>query len=127
MLTAGDDAHFTFPADRFGGWIEVWAEELDPAPLLASLRAGAYYSTQGPRLKRLGRDGDRLEVATSAVQAIALGGPGNRWLDGITALDANGGRVDYATFDLSAFNGSYCRVTVIDGVGRRAWSNPIWP
>ena len=47
MLTAGDDAHFAFPADRFGGWIEVWAEELDPVALLASLRAGAYYSTRG--------------------------------------------------------------------------------
>jgi hypothetical protein len=78
MLTAGDDAHFAFPADRFGGWIEVWAEELDPVALLASLRAGAYYSTQGPRLERLQRDGDRLEAATSAVQAIAVGGPGDR-------------------------------------------------
>jgi hypothetical protein len=127
LLTAGDDAHFAFPADRFGGWIEVWAEELDPAALLASLRAGAYYSTQGPRLERLERDGDRLEVATSAVQAIALGGAGDRWLDGITVLDEDGGPVDHATFDLSAFKGSYCRVTVVDDAGRRAWSNPIWP
>jgi hypothetical protein len=127
LLTAGDDAHFAFPADRFGGWIEVWAEALDPAALLASLRAGAYYSTQGPRLERLERDGDRLEVATSAVHAIALGGPGDRWLDGITVLDEEGGPVDHATFDLSAFRGLYRRVTVIDGAGRRAWSNPIWP
>jgi hypothetical protein len=66
-------------------------------------------------------------VATSAVHAIALGGPGDRWLDGITVLDEEGGPVDHATFDLSAFEGSYCRVTVIDGAGRRAWSNPIWP
>jgi hypothetical protein len=116
-LTAGDDAHFAFPADRFGGWIEVWAEELDPAALLVSVRAGAYCSTRG----------DRLEAATSAVQAIALGGPGNRWLDGITVLDENGGPVNHATFDLSAFKGSYFRVTVIDGAGRRAWSNPIRP
>ncbi|MFL5974832.1 MAG: hypothetical protein ACJ76G_06800 [Solirubrobacterales bacterium] len=127
MLTAGYDAHFAFPADRFGGWIEVWAEELDPVALLASLRAGAYYSTQRPRLERLQRDGDRLEAAPSAVQAIALGGPGEPWLDGITVLYENGGPVNHATFDLFAFKGSYCRVTVIDGAGRRAWSNPIWP
>ncbi len=126
-LTAGDDAHFAFPADRFGGWIEVWAEELDPAALLVSVRAGAYCSTRGPRLERPQRDGDRLEAATSAVQAIALGGPGDRWLDGIAVLDENGGPVNHATFDLSAFKGSYCRVTAIDGAGRRAWTNAIWP
>jgi hypothetical protein len=126
-IAAGDDAHFAFPADRFGGWIEVWAEDLDPDALLASLRGGTYYSTQSPRLERLERDGDRLEVATSPVHAIALGGPGDRWLDGITVLDEDGGEVDHASFDLSAFKGSYCRVTVVDGAGRRAWTNPIWP
>jgi histidinol phosphatase-like PHP family hydrolase len=30
-------------------------------------------------------------------------------------------------FDLAPFRGSYCRVTVVDIAGRRAWSNPIWP
>jgi hypothetical protein len=30
-------------------------------------------------------------------------------------------------FDLAPFRGSYCRVTVVDVAGRRAWSNPIWP
>ena len=72
-------------------------------------------------------DGDRLAVATSAVHAITLGGPGDRWLDGITVVDENGGPVDHATFDLSAFAGSYCRVTVVDAAGRRAWRNPLWP
>ncbi len=26
LVNAGDDAHFAFPGDRFGGWVEVWAE-----------------------------------------------------------------------------------------------------
>ncbi|MFL5851456.1 MAG: hypothetical protein ACJ77G_03095 [Solirubrobacteraceae bacterium] len=47
MLTAGDDAHFAFPADRFGGWIEVWDEELDPVALLASLRAAPITPRRG--------------------------------------------------------------------------------
>jgi len=25
------------------------------------------------------------------------------------------------------FRGSYCRITVVDVAGRRAWGNPIWP
>jgi hypothetical protein len=127
LINAGDDAHFAFPGDRFGGWVEVWAEALDPAALLAALKSGSYYSTQGPRIERLELDGERLRISTSPAQAIALGGAGDRWLDGISVLDEDGGLVLEADFDLSAFRGSYCRVTIIDASGRRAWSNPIWP
>ncbi|HEY6777906.1 MAG TPA: CehA/McbA family metallohydrolase [Thermoleophilaceae bacterium] len=127
LINAGDDAHFAFPGDRFGGWIEVWAETLDPPALLAALRSGAYYSTQGPRIERLEVDGERLHVSTSPVHAIALGGAGDRWLDATSVLDENGGLVSEGTFELSAFRESYCRVTVLDADRRRAWSNPIWP
>jgi hypothetical protein len=126
-ITAGDDAHFEYPGDRFGGWVEVWAESLEPAALLAGLKSGSYYATQGPEIRRLDRDGEQLQVATSPAHTIALGGAGDRWLDATTVLDKNGGLVSDATFDLSAFRESYCRVTVVDTDGRRAWSNPIWP
>jgi hypothetical protein len=126
LLNAGDDAHFSHPRDRFGAWIEVWAEALDPEALLASLKAGTYYSTQGPQIEHLERDNSRLRVATSPANAIALGGGGDRWLDGASNFDAAGGLVSDAEFDLTAFIGSYCRVTVTDPDGRRAWSNPVW-
>jgi hypothetical protein len=127
LINAGDDAHFEYPGDRFGGWVEVWAEALDPEALLAALRAGAYYSTQGPRFERLELDGPTLLVETGPVHAIALSGPGERWLDGASVFDERGGEVREASFDLSRFAGSFCRVTVVDPGGRRAWSNPIWP
>jgi hypothetical protein len=127
LLNAGDDAHFSHPRDRFGAWIEVWASELEPEALLAALSAGTYSSTQGPRIEHLERDDSRLRVATSPANAIALGGGGDRWLDGLSAFDERGGLVSEAEFELTAFNGSYCRVTVIDADGRRAWSNPVWP
>lgn len=127
LINAGDDAHFAFPGDRFGGWVEVWAETLEPPAQLAGLESGSYYSTQGPRIERLELDGNQLHVSASPAQAIALGGAGDRWLDAISVLDENGGLVGEGTFDLSAFRGSYCRVTVIDAERRRAWSNPIWP
>jgi hypothetical protein len=125
LVNAGDDAHFAFPDDRFGGWLEVDAEALDPAALLAALKAGTYYSTQGPRIERLELDGDRLHVATSPARAIGLGGGGDRWLDAPSRMD-DGGQVREATFELAPFRDAYCRVTVTDGAGRRAWSNPIW-
>jgi hypothetical protein len=77
--------------------------------------------------EHLERDDSRLHVATSPANAIALGGGGDRWLDGPSAIDERGGLATEAEFELAAFTGSYCRVTVIDADGRRAWSNPVWP
>ena len=45
---AADDAHFKERPDAFGGWVQVRAESLDPVALLAALKAGHYYSSQGP-------------------------------------------------------------------------------
>jgi predicted metal-dependent phosphoesterase TrpH len=126
LVNAGDDAHFTRDTDRFGGWVEVSAKALDPEALMEALKAGAYYSTQGPRIERLEQDGDSLQVATSPALCIALSGGGNHWLDGAEELD-EAGQLREAAFDLTPFRGSYCRVTVIDAAGRRAWSNPVWP
>jgi hypothetical protein len=125
LINAGDDAHFAFPGDRFGGWVEVWAESLEPDALLGALRSGLYYSTQGPRIERLELDGDSLRDDGPRARD-ALGGAGDRWLDGSSVFDESGGVVSEASFDVSPFRGSYCRVTVVDADGRRAWSNPVW-
>ena len=56
---AADDAHFNHgERDAFGGFVEVKAESLDPEALLAALKAGHFYASQGPRLHdvRVGRD-----------------------------------------------------------------------
>jgi hypothetical protein len=127
LVNAGDDSHVAHRADRFGAWVEVHAERLDPDALLASLKAGAYYSTQGPRIERLEQEGDRLRVTTSPAYAVGLTGGGDRWLHDSERRDDTSAQVTEAMFELGPFEGSYCRVTVIDADGRRAWSNPIWP
>jgi len=127
LVNAGDDAHFGHPLDRFGGWVEVHCERLEPGALLDSLKAGRYYSTQGPSLRELHVDGDRLYVETSDAYAITLTGSGDRWLSGAQRTSEGDEPIAQADFDLSPFRGSYCRVTVVDSAGRRAWSNPTWP
>jgi hypothetical protein len=127
LVNAGDDAHFGHPCDRFGGWVEVHCDRLDPDALLASLKAGRYYSTQGPSLRELVVDGGRLRVETDEAYAISLGGGGDRWQSGSERHGEVGAPITEAEFDLAPFRGSYCRVTVVDAAGRRAWSNPIWP
>lgn len=124
LVNAGDDAHFGHPRDRFGGWIEVHCERLDPDVLLDSMKAGRYYSTQGPQLCELLIDGDRLRVKTSDAYAITLTTGGDRWQRG---QERTGEPITEAEFDLTPYRGSYCRVTVVDLAGKRAWGNPIWP
>ncbi|HEX2739473.1 MAG TPA: hypothetical protein VHM69_03420 [Rubrobacter sp.] len=126
-MNAGDDAHFGHPRDRFGGWVEVYCDRLDPDALLGSMKAGRYYSTQGPALREILVDGDRLRVETSGVYAITLTGGGDRWQSGSERHSETGEPIFEAEFDLDPFRGSYCRVTVVDTAGRRAWSNPVWP
>jgi hypothetical protein len=127
LVNAGDDAHFGHPLDRFGGWVEVHCDRLDPDTLLGSMKSGRYYSTQGPELRELIVDGERLRVETSDVYAITLTGGGDRWQSGSERHAENDEPIFEAEFDLTPFRGAYCRVTVVDPAGRRAWSNPVWP
>lgn len=127
LLTAGDDAHFGRTDDRFGGWVEVAADRLEPDALVEALKTGCYFSTQGPALLELLVEGGRLHVRTSGVHAIGLTGGGDRWLSGTERVSQGGATITEAEFDLTPFRGAYCRVVAIDREGKRAWSNPIWP
>jgi hypothetical protein len=126
LVNAGVDEHFGHPADRFGGWVEVHCEQLDPETLLDALKAGRYYSTPGPALHELLVDGDHPYVQTSEAYAITLIGSGDRWLSGTDRTSQSGAPISEADFDLSPFRGSYCRIIVVDLASRRAWSNPTW-
>jgi hypothetical protein len=65
-------------------------------------------------------------VETSEAYAISLTAGGDRWHSGGECHNLDGS-ISGAAFDLTPFRGSYCRVTVVDAQGKRAWSNPIWP
>ena len=60
---ATDDAHFKTP-DHFGGWVHVKAESLDPDVLLDALKAGHFYSSQGPQIHGIAIDGKDIQIAT---------------------------------------------------------------
>jgi predicted metal-dependent phosphoesterase TrpH len=119
-LIATDDAHFSEP-DHFGGWVMVKSPENTPEALLAALKAGHFYSTQGPELRDVYLDGDELVVACSAaVSVMALGA-------GTGAKGVHGHSMTHARVPLDRLNNSaWVRAVVVDAAGRRAWSNPIW-
>lgn len=117
---ATDDAHFQGP-DHFGGWVMVKAEANDPDLLLEALKAGRYYSSQGPLLHDIWIEGNTLNVACSpADRIIALGAAA-------ASKRAYGKGMQHAELPLAAFKpGGWVRVVVADRFDRKAWSNPIW-
>ena len=118
-LVATDDAHFHGP-DAFGGWVMVKAETLCPEALLDALKAGAFYSSQGPEFHDIRLNDDTLQVSCSAVQAIVVQG------QGCTTSGSYGDSQTSAQLSLFGMAQSpWLRVTIIDRSGKRAWSPPF--
>jgi predicted metal-dependent phosphoesterase TrpH len=124
---ATDDAHFR-TLDHFGGMVNVKAERNDPESLLSALKAGAFYSTQGPELRDIRMAGSLIEIDCSPVDSITV-------LCGNSRTCVEFGRaVSHARFDLKKLESGWLgqlkspwiRVAIIDHAGKRAWSNPIW-
>jgi hypothetical protein len=121
MAFAADDAHFKDERpDAFGAWVHVRATALEPAALLAALKAGHYYSSQGPVIHDLRADGSWLTIACSPASLIVVSGRA------AAARTARGEGLTTGRLPLDPFAGAYCRVTIVDAAGKRAWSNPIW-
>ena len=119
-LIATDDAHFSEP-DHFGGWVMVKALENTPEALLAALKRGDFYSTQGPELRDVRLEGRKVIVESSAVVSVVAMGRGTG------AKGVHGASMTRTEVPLDRLGDSpWLRVAVIDAAGKRAWSNPIW-
>ena len=103
------------------GWIMVRAEANHPANLLQAMKAGLFYSSQGPAIEDMHREGNELVVRCSPASEIILLGRGSR------AVLAAGDGLREARLPLAPFVGDWCRLVVSDASRRRAWSNPLWP
>ena len=88
--------------------------------VLAALRRGAFYSSQGPRIETVILEGSRLVVYTSSAVAVRFVGSGGRMRSRVT-----GAHVKSAEYDIVG-DERYVRVEVEDRGGRVAWSNPVW-
>ncbi|MFN7633350.1 MAG: hypothetical protein ACK5PI_01315 [Acetobacteraceae bacterium] len=116
---ATDDAHFKCD-DWFGGWVQVKADVLDPDALVAALKAGRYYSSQGPAIHDVRWGARTVEVECSpAARIMALGhGSANAY-----TLAPNQTR---AVLEIDRLvPGGWGRVVVVDALGRKAWTNPV--
>jgi hypothetical protein len=118
---AVDDAHAkpTRP-DLCRGWVWVRSESREPDGILAALKAGAFYSSTGPRIHDVRVDsGHRVVVECDPAERIFLTGRGSY------ASFVHGTGVTSADLALDG-DSAYGRVTVRDEKGNRAWTNTFW-
>jgi len=122
LTCATDDFHGTKQRHDFRrGWVMVKSAELEPASLLAALKAGHYYSSTGADLYDIALNADRqLIVRCSPADRVFISGKGSK------SMALTGHSDVLFTFDLAQFDSPYFRVTVRAANGGRAWSNPIW-
>ncbi|MFV0293250.1 MAG: CehA/McbA family metallohydrolase [Paracoccus sp. (in: a-proteobacteria)] len=118
-LIATDDSHFSEP-DHFGGWVMVKTTENTPEALLAALKAGQFYSSQGPQIYHAELTPAGIEVECSAAARVIVQGAGS------AAVPVHGESLTRALVPLDRFaNLPWLRVTVMDRAGKCAWTNPI--
>jgi hypothetical protein len=118
---ATDDAHFdSGRIDALQAWVWVKAEALTPASLVDALKAGRFYSSTGPQIRSIEIDSDlRLKIDCTPVDWVFVTARGRH------VASVQGDELTEAVIELAGLEGPYCRVTVRDRDGRRAWSNAI--
>jgi len=121
---AVDDAHYHFnlhrPVDACYAWIMAKAESLTAEHLMASLRKGLFYSSNGPAIFDVAVESKSIRVYCSRARAISFitrNGRGERF----TATDV---LLTEAEYKLRG-NERYLRIEVEDEQQRTAWTNPI--
>jgi hypothetical protein len=117
-LLATDDSHFR-DFDGFGGWVMVRAEQNAPDALLAALKAGRYYASQGPEIRAVTWQDDMVEVETTAVERVIVQGAGS------SSVLALGAAMTCTRLPLDRVAASpWLRITVADAAGRRGLDQP---
>ena len=131
---ATDDSHHPgFDSDH--AWTWVRAAERSAAAVLRALATGSFYSTCGPAIDRVERDGDAVEVRCAPFRAVTLvagkskgaavnaGRLGYRHGGTVLSTD-DAGLITAARLTIPAAT-THVRVELTDAGGRKAWANPI--
>ena len=99
----------------------VKATQNTPEALLAALIAGEYYSSTGPKIHdiRLTKESIGIDCSPAATIVVQGNGTATATLHGLSITSEN--------LSLDRLKSSpWLRVTIVDRLGKRAWSNPIW-
>ena len=123
---AVDDAHW-YNGDHCRSFIWVKAEECAPEAILGAIRAGEFYSSQGPRMEaRFDRQAGRITVdcpAEDRVKEIVYF-TDTAWTGHRADTAQPGGTLTHGEFALTGRE-TFVRAEVRDADGRCAWAQTI--
>lgn len=140
-VVASDDSHWP-GFDSLRAWTMVRAAALTRDAVVDALKAGHFYSSTGPELRRVKVEDGRIAVECSPARSIALvssptrgGRVGASRLEPPIRAQRRRGEQSYEGLDDGPLTGAtfilkgdetYARVQVTDFAGRIAWTNPLF-
>ena len=126
-FTATDDSHFKdglrgghWARDWAGGWVNVAADSLDATAIVTALKEGRHYSSTGAGFNVIALEDNVLMIDCTPAEAIVVSG------SGYSSTHHIGSNLTYAEFDLNQLKSDFFRITINDGKGGMAWSNPYF-
>jgi hypothetical protein len=133
---AADDTHHGDLDSRFA-WVWAQVSERSVPAVLDALARGSFYSSTGPEIHDVRVDEGAVEVRCSPCQRVTLcsrrrrgssvnAGPTGYRHRGEVLAESDAGEITAARLTIPP-HVPYTRVEVVDGYGRRAWTNPLWP
>jgi len=127
---ATDDTHFNpWHPSHDGGWVVVRAPRLDLRLVMAALKGGSFYSSQGPALHDLTYEDGKVSVRCSPIvelRARADGvGSGLAYFSRSPRTSWSFSLKDWAR-GATGLPVRYLRIELKDSRGRIAWLNPLF-
>ena len=120
-LVATDDAHF-YTGEACVSYTMVQADELTPEGIIAALKRGSFYASQGPEFLDVEVEDDTITVRTTPVSRVSFYSNMVWVADRTTVRDG----ITEITYKIQRGRGEhYVRCEVEDAEGRRAWLSPI--
>lgn len=121
LAFAVDDTHF-YNHDLFGGYIMVNCGQLDSEAILAAIRGGRFYCSQGPEIRQIDMEEGAIRVRTSPVASILF--MSDSFYCHNRVCRGEGGPITEATYDINPTD-RFVRVECVDERGKKAWSQFI--
>ena len=123
---ATDDNHNKHPendprCDSYGGFTMIKAERLTYDDIAQALTNGHFYASEGPEIKELYFEDNKICIETSAAARIIMT-TANRAYRVVTPPQ-KGMTLNSACFEISPNMGDYVRFTVADELGKQAYTN----
>ena len=120
-LVAADDSHF-YNGEQCRSYIMLQADSCDSASILAALKSGRFYASQGPRFEYVEVTDDRLIIRCSPVERITFYS-NLPWVTGRNRICSGIQEAEYV-FEKQRVE-SYVRCEIVDAAGAKAWLSPI--